>query len=128
MSTVEQVISQFEGKLRSLMSENEALRLQLHKANILAQSRSANNEEQLKVLNACNARVINLEKKNELLQQELDDCYRVIENLTADNRELKLENTALREVEVELKNEQQKARVFKEMYLQVTARSGSVLS
>lgn len=120
---VEEVIHQFEGKLRSLLSENETLRLQLHKETILAQARLSTVDDQQSAIDGYIAQNSKLAGIVSSLQKEVDDCYKVIENLSADNRELKLENEDLKKVQVQLEAEQQKARIFQDMYLQVTART-----
>jgi predicted RNase H-like nuclease (RuvC/YqgF family) len=116
---IAQVIHQFEGKIRAINAENEDLRLQVHKSNVVAAAR-------LEQLEKCQKLIIKFESDGAILESnlaqlaaELADSTEVIRTLSADNRSIRSENESVVALELELRKEREKATIFQNMYYQL---------
>ena len=112
---MEEIIQKFNSKLIKLKTENDQLKLALHKSNIIAETRKQDIIHlTTKVAETKEALFVEIQK-NEKLSSDIDNYHSVIDDLNFENSEMKIENSNIQKLKIELIKEQSRCKNFEEM-------------
>ena len=121
-SQVDTLIAEFGRKIAQLTSTNDELQLQLSKHEILNKARSDRIAEFESERESMTALLHAEQSKSTNLENELRECLAVIDNLLSENREIRIENSQVQDLRVELVKAREMSSRFEGMYMELATR------
>lgn len=116
---VNDILIEYGRQVRDLQQENENLRLELVKQQILNKSRTDRITEAEKTIADLVDRLRLAAGDNTSLQEEVSECLALIDRLSSENRELKIENATVKSLSEECDHQRTLAIRFEHMYNEI---------